>query len=304
MATPKGRTFKTPVRNPLQEGEQATQLMRQAYPGLYATQAEWNPQFAALEAQTGAARSAAETAAVRASGTSVRDAIRGASPEIAATGDALLSQLGQLGPSAIEGELTSQALADLRLGGALSPDEMREIVQGGRAADSARGLANGSASAAREVMNRAGAVSARRLQRQQAAAGVDALSQQRKAGDRSYVLNAGQQAMQFYDPYARIFGNGGSAVSGQVSGPAAGQPYLASAASTAAGNQSALLTTLGMKEDSRQFDINRIDTAKYTEMNRNDTNANAAAQRSASNKNAAVSAGAGIAAAAMLAFLI
>lgn len=278
--------FEAPMRNLLGEGRDALQLMREAYPSLYETQRAYNSKFAELEAQTGADRARAETAAVTASGTTVRDALRGASPEIAATGDALLAGIKGTGPSGIETELTNQALAELRMGGELSPDELRQVTQGSRAASSARGLGMGNAAAISEVMSRAGMAEARKGARRSFAAGVDANSQQRRASDNSYILNAGQAAMRDYDPYQRIYGRGGSQATGTVSGPSQFGNYLSASNNVGASNQDARLQAQKLQEERYQFGINRDDSNYWSQVNMNATNANAAAQRSSANSNA------------------
>ncbi len=300
----KEHEFEAPQRNLLAEGRDAIQLMREAYPALYETQSQWNPKFAELEARTGADRSRAETAAVTASGTSIRDAIRGASPEIAASGDALLAGIKGVGPSAIESELGNQALTELRKGGELSDDEIRQVTQGSRAASSARGLGMGNAAAISEVMSRAGAAEGRKADRRNFAAGVDANAQQRRASDNSYVLNAGQAAMRDYDPYQRIYGRGGSQATGSVSGPSQFGNYLEASSNVGHGNQLAQLQAQQLEEERYQFGINRADTAKYTAMDRADSMSNAASQRKANQTAGYVQAGASVASTALLAFAL
>lgn len=290
-----------PQRNLLEEGRQGLQLMQEAYPVLYNLQSQWNPQFAALEAQTGAARSQAETAAVKASGTSIRDALRGASPEIAASSDALLSGLKDVGASPLETELQQQAISDLKLGGQLSPEETRAAIQAARGASSARGLGQGTPAAVLEVLNRDAASRGRLDARRNFAAGVDANSNQRKSSDRSYVLNALNQSNAIFDPYQRMYGNGGSQASGQISGPAQFGNYLSASSNVGATNQSALLSGMQLQQDQAQFDINREDSYYFSEQNMINGNANAAAARKASMKQGMVTAGAGLAAAGIAA---
>jgi len=292
---------KVPQRNVLQEGRQGLQLMQEAYPALYALQEQWNPQFAAQEAQAGAARSAAETRAVNASGTSIRDAIRGGSPEIAASSDALLSGLKNVGASALEQEMQQQALTDLQRGGQLSPEEARAAVQAARGATSARGLGQGTPAAVLEVLNRDAASRGRMDARRNYAAGVDANSNQRMASDRSYVLNALNQSNAVFDPYTRMYGRGGSQASGQVSGPAQYGNYLSSANSVGATNQSALLSGMSLRQDQAQFDVNREDSYYFSNQNMINGNANAAAARQASMKSGLLSAGASLAGAGIAA---
>jgi hypothetical protein len=293
--------MKVPQRNLLKEGRQGIQLMQEAYPALYQLQSQYNPQFAQLEAQTGAARSMAETQAVNASGTSIRDAIRGGSPEIAASSDALLAQLKDVGASPLETELQQQALTDLKLGGQLSPEEARAAVQAARGASSARGLGQGTPAAVLEVLNRDAASRGRLDARRSFAAGVDTNAQQRKAGDRSYVLNALNQSDAIFDPYQRMYGNGGSQASGQISGPSQYGNYLSAATNAGATNQNAMLAGMQLDQDQKQFDINREDSYYFSNANMVNGNANAAAARKASMKQGMVTAGAGLAAAGIAA---
>jgi hypothetical protein len=278
-----------PQRNLLQEGRDGLQLMREAYPVLYSLQNEWNPQFAQLEARTGAARSQAETAGVQASGTSIRDAIVNASPEMQAGSTALLAQLGDVGASPLEQELQNQALSDLKMGGQLSPEETRAAIQSARGASSARGLGQGVPAAVLEVLNRDAASRGRLNDRRSFAAGVDTNSTQRKAGDRSFTLNAINQSQAMYDPYQRIYGSGGSQASGQVSGPAAYGNYLSAAGGVGTSNQNALLDMFRMNQAGYQFDTNRADSIAFSGVNLNNANANAAAARSNATTNALLS---------------
>ena len=227
-----------PQRSVLQEGRDALQLMQESAPQLLALQQDFGPQYAQAEVGTSVARAKAERDGVQQMGTSIRDAVVASSPEIAAATDQMQRQLANQGPSDIETELRRQAMQDLSLGGSLSADEVRQVTQGSRAAWSSRGLGMSQPGAVEEVMSRSAASDARRAQRQQFAAGVDTGTQQRQASDRAFTLNAGQAAVGMFDPYTRMYGRGGgSAQTGQYSGPQEFQPYLGSAANVAAGNQ-------------------------------------------------------------------
>lgn len=66
----------------------------------------------------------------------------------------LSSSMGNAAPSALFTELETQALADVRRGGELSPEESHEAAQGARAAWGARGLQGSVPAAFGEVLNR------------------------------------------------------------------------------------------------------------------------------------------------------
>jgi len=135
--------FEAPRRDVLAEGRQGLQLMEEAYPRLLALNERFGSAFARNEVDTAAARSAAEAGAIRSQYPTFRDAML-SSPEVAKANTTLQARMDELGPSAIEDELGRQALSELQLGGALTPEEQRAASQSARAAYSARGLANGS----------------------------------------------------------------------------------------------------------------------------------------------------------------
>lgn len=75
----------------------------------------------------------------------------------------------------IERELQRQALADLQLGRALSPEEERAATQQARAGMSARGLGTGTGALAAEVLNRDSAAAAREAARRNFAGSTNQL---------------------------------------------------------------------------------------------------------------------------------
>jgi hypothetical protein len=209
-----------------------------------------------------------------------------------------------MGPSGIETELKRQGLAELKLGGQLSPEEQRGAQQAARAAWSARGMATGTPAAIAEVLNRQSFADARQAGRRAFAGGVDTMSTARRASDVAGTGNIFNTMGAFWDPQQRIFGRGGSAVTGNVNMTGPYQPYLGAAGDVGQSNQQATLGTNAMNQAAQQWDQQRMDTNWYTMFNADETNRNAAAQRSASNTNAAIGAGAGALSAAALLFLM
>jgi len=108
---------------------------------------------------------------------------------------ALAARLGQIdemaaatgGTPEMTRLLDQEALQGLRLGGALSPEEVRQSEQGARAAFAARGLAMGKPGALAEILNRSSMSTGRLRERQGFAAS-------REAGNRQYVQSATQIA--------------------------------------------------------------------------------------------------------------
>lgn len=230
------KAWRAPQRNLLQEGRDALALMDEAYPRLLANEQKYGPEFAKSEVATARTRSEAESRAVTESGGRMRQAMLETSPEIAASTKAQLDRLGELGPSETENLLVQQTRDDLALGGRLNADEARTSDQATRAALSARGLATGTRAAIMEVMNRTDASTARLRGRQAAAAGVEGMVAQRKAGDATIANNIGNSLEGFWDPQQRMFGKGGSQVTGQVSGPSSYAPFLGAAGSVGSDN--------------------------------------------------------------------
>lgn len=268
---PSFSSFEVPQRSVLQEGKDALTLMKKAYPEIYGLRNKYDPKFAELEARTGEARANAELGAVNRMGGKIRDALRGANPGLAKADDAMQQQLDEMGPSDIEKELTQQTLAELKLGGALSADEIRNNQQGSRAAWSARGLSGSNSAMVDEVMNRTTYSNQRKSQRQASASAVDAQNQNRQAGDRAFTINTFNTQGAYYDPYQRIYGAGGSAVTGQVSGPNAFQPFLQSANAIGEGNQQA--TIAGMQlQSSREMALMEMNAQRENALMQRNSN--------------------------------
>lgn len=291
-------------RDLLKEGRQALQLMDEAYPRILATQQKYGKDFARTEVGIGEARGVAEAEAVGRSGGLMRESILKSSPEIAAANKAMMDRLGELGPSAIEREMNKQALEDLKLGGALSGEDVRLSSQSARAAMQARGLNGGRSAAVAEVLNRQTLADGRRNERRGFASGVDAQTQQRKAGDAAISNNTFNTLGAFWDPQQRLFGRGGSQVSGQISGPGSYFPFLGAAQDVGQGNQQTQLGILGMNQQAQQFEMNRQDSNYWSMMNMRASDRNAAANRSSATTNAWIGAAGGAAGLAALAFLL
>lgn len=294
--------FEAPRRNILQEGREGLQLAEEAYPRLLALNERFGSAFARNEVDTASARSAAEAGAIRAQYPEFRDAMLD-SPEVARANTALQGRFDELGASGIEQEMGRQALDELKLGGALTPEEQRAAAQSARAAFSARGLATGSPAAVAEVLARDSYGRTRQTERRAFAAGVDTQRTARKTADAASANNLFNTSTSFWDPQARLFGRGGSQVSGQVSGPSTFNPFLSASQNVGQGNQMAALQTNAINQAGEQFAQERNDSYYYTLFNAGQTNQNAAAARKSATTGAAISAGASIAAMAALAFL-
>lgn len=277
----KTKKIGAPQRSLLDEGREALQFLDEASPRLLANQQQYAPQFARSEAETAGARADAERGVIDSQYGQLRQSMLSGSPEISRANQAMTDRLGELGPSAIEGELQRQAVDELRLGGALTNDQRREADQSVRAALSARGLAAGTGAAVSEVLNRQSVSDARLAQRRAFAGGVDGMMQQRKSGDAAIANNTFNTLSSFWDPQQRLFGRGGSAVTGQVSGPQSFSPYLSAAANVGSGNQSAAMDAARINEQARQFDQAQAWEKQAFGMNRQDTQAAIAANNAA-----------------------
>lgn len=288
----------------LKVGREALQLQRESTPQQLALQQQYGADFARADVATANARAAGEMQGIQQSGAAFNAALRAGSPEIDAATRGITNNLGELGASDIEREQQRQALADLRLGGQLSAEETRTANQAARAAFGARGINRGNPAAIAEVMNREQFSNARRDQRRGYASAVDGQSIGRRNTDAAIANNAMGQLGAFYDPQQRLYGRGGSAVSGQVSGPGQGLPYLNTSAQIATANLQAQDAFMGRQQDQRQFDINRKDSYYFSEQNLANSNQNAAAARKASNTNGIMSAAGTAAGLAALAFLV
>lgn len=281
-----------PSRDLLTEGRQAIQLMGEAYPAVLGYQQQYGPDYARAEVATATARANAESDAIAKNYAGWRGSMMAASPEVAAATQAQMGQLQQLGPSAIETEANRQALADLKLGRDLSPEQIRDSQQGARAAASSRGLAMGMPAAVAEVMNRDAFATQRQNERRNYAAGVDAQSQQRRASDASIANNVGNSLYAQWDPQMRFFGRGGSMVTGQISGPSTFTPFLTAAGDVGRQNLDSQNAALERTQAMEQFQLQREDARTYYDLNRADTMANASATRKSNTTGAAIGAGA------------
>jgi len=294
--------FEAPRRDVLDEGRQGLQLMEEAYPRILALNERFGGAFARNEVDTARQRAAAESAAIKSDYPAFRESML-SSPEIAKANQTLQARMDELGPSEIEQEMGRQALDELKLGGALTPEEQRAASQAARAAFSARGLATGSPAAVAEVLARDSFGRQRQAERRTFAGGVDTQRTARKTADAASSNNLFNTSTAFWDPQLRLFGRGGSQVSGQVSGPSTFSPFLGASQAVGAGNQQAALYTNQLNQVGEQYAQDRADTQWYSLWNANQSNTNAAAQRKSANTSAAISGAASIAAMAALAFL-
>jgi len=217
-----------------------------------------------------------------------RQTMLDASPELRR----LVEMGDNLGPSAIESQLTRMAQDDLALGRSLSPEQERAAIQAARSGASARGMAVGMPTLAAEVLNRDAAASAREASRRQFAAGIDQMNQGRINSDRGF---AGQLAAGM-DPQARM-----QAVAAPDIGMASQQ--------TSTGNiWNAGMQTSAQNQALAQNHYNQatniLGSYYDAQMNQQFAQQNNRANAKAGNTQAAVSAGASIAAAAMIAFAI
>lgn len=288
-------------RDVLGEGRQGLQLMHEAYPQLLELQRKYGADFARSEVDIGEARGISEAAAVGRSGGLMRESILKTSPEIAAANQSMMDRLKELGPSQIEGELNKQALEDLRLKGSLSGEDIRSSQQAARAAMGARGMNSGRTAALSEVLNRQNFSDARKGERRQFASAIDAQVQQRKAGDAAISNNTFNTLGAFWDPQQRLFGRGGSQVSGQVSGPNAFAPYLGAAQDVGRSNQATSMGILGMNQAAYEFGINRADSNYWNQQNMMASDRNARSQRNSNLLGAGIGALGSIGGAAILA---
>lgn len=122
---------------------------------------------------------------------------------------ALNDAIASRGPSQLLTTMTGQAQAGLEDNGALTPEEERLAVQGGRAAMASRGLALGSGAALSEVLNRTQYVQQRQDRARAFAGGVEQLGQSSRGqdialsgvvqgaieGGRNFALGSNAQAM-------------------------------------------------------------------------------------------------------------
>jgi hypothetical protein len=268
-----------PKPKPLSKSaQQVVDIARGAYeaqPWLVKAQDEFGPKQAAAEAATAAARASGEAAGVASGYQSYYNSLMSSGEYKQAAGqfsDRMASS------NKIFGMLDKQAADELALGGQLTGDEQREVGQATRAAWSDRGLATSGRSAIDEVLNRVAASNARKDARR-AFAGQTAAQ-----GTAIATQNMNVAASQF-DPYQRMYGTGGSDVTGTLgtdqlfstyAGPmtdiyGADKSYAAAMAQIGSAEK---MQKLGFKNDLAMTKLN----AGYAQ---NIANTNASAARSA-----------------------
>lgn len=274
-------------RSLLQEGRDSLQLLREAYPTVAGLQEKYGERLASAEAAAAAARGQAEFDAIRRQGTGVYDTLTTATPLLGDAATALRAEIGQAGASEIEEELRRQALAELRLGGELDAYDRREAVQGARAAFQSRGLQYSSPAAVGEVLARTGMAQQRADQRRAFAGQVEGLTTAREGADRSFLLNTLNTGNAVFDPQQRLFGSGGSVVSGTAASTPSFDNALAAAGNVAAGNQAASLAAYDLYG---QQQMQQAEFAHDTAMTK--LNAGYASDISAANNKAGVTSGA------------
>lgn len=175
------------------------------------------PQVSELEATATTAQRTADIGDVEALGARATEAFRSANPQLAGIQDTLTARAQAGGGSAINDYLKQDALADLKRGGALSPDEERDVAQSARAAFNARGIARSDPGMFGEVLNRSRYANARLAERRQNAMAVDSQSLQREQYDSNLLGTTGQFLSQTSsDPFQAILGR--SAAPGGVQG--------------------------------------------------------------------------------------
>lgn len=249
------------MRNVIQEGRDAMTVLKEMFPQLVELYGQYGPGMAQAEEKTARARAAAQIAGVKELGPDMLAALESAVPELGQARGAIGRQLGELGPSAIESELSRQARADLALGGRLSAEQERASQQASRAAMSARGLSRGVPAAVLEVLNREQASQARLEQRRGFAGAMDAYTQNRRSGDRAFSQSALNTLNAVYDPMQRLYGQGGSQVSGMTGGQQIFGPYMNASQDVGRTNQQAAtqwaISQAQLAEQARQFDASQ-----------------------------------------------
>ena len=201
------------------EAKKIVDFSRAAYeaqPWLLKAQEEYAGRFGAAEAQSAGARSSSEAGQVASRYPAYYQALMDASPEYAAAADGFQTQAA--GANRMYALLNQQAGDDLELGGALNADQQREASQGARAAWSARGMGSSGRSAIDEVLNRVAMSDQRKQQRQ-------ATAMQVAAGGAAVASQNMNTASANFDPYARLFGKGGSQATGTLNSDGIFQPY-------------------------------------------------------------------------------
>lgn len=164
-----------PQRDLAQETEDTLRVLMMLQPEIFASEARWRPEYAVLDALI-----MQEVLSGRGGlldyheSTLIPYGIR----QTSAIRDADIADLERLGPRATEAllaadpnqqalmeELNRQAMEELRLGGQLSPDEIRDVTQATRAGYSDRGMIRSEEAILDEIMNRSSYQQARQAQR-------------------------------------------------------------------------------------------------------------------------------------------
>jgi len=167
--------------------------------------AELLPELTRAEARAAGSRAREETRQLNRGFPAFREALREHGPEQEQLLQGVLGQASSLGPSAIETELSSQALTGLQLQGQLSPADERASQQAARGGFAARGLLNSSPAAFAEVLNRQQFADARLNQRQSFAQAIDAGTNAREGAERGFGLQALSEVNRNFDPFRRFF---------------------------------------------------------------------------------------------------
>ena len=159
------------------------------------------------ESATNTQRRLADVADIEAMGPRIQSALRSANPEQYALLDQLSAEASAAGPTALETRLREQALADLELGGQLTPEQERMAIQDARQAFNDRGMLRGNAAMSAEVLNRFTARDSREQQRRQFAGQVAGLERQGMGMDRGFrAQTVGMWGATQADPVMAITG--------------------------------------------------------------------------------------------------
>ena len=222
------------------------------------------PRLTTAEAKAAAQRARIERDTVKKQGKATINSIFAASPDLKKAKNALFGQLKGIGPSAIEGELSNQALSDLRLGGSLSAEDQRMAQQAARSAFASRGLNQSNISAVGEVLNRQQYSDQRLNERRAFAGGVENMVQGREQGDRAFASTVYNQGFATLDPYQRVFG----AYSQQGGNPATlGQAFGAGSTNVQAGmNQNQFAANLNKSREELAAEIEQANLTRKSNM--------------------------------------
>jgi hypothetical protein len=165
------------------------------------------PRASALDATTATKQRTADIADVEALGPRAAAAFKAANPDQAALLAKLNEQALGTGASDIENELNKQAMSDLQLGGNISADENRNVQQYTRGIFQKKGLTNSNPAIFAEALNRSEFSRNRLNERRGFAQSVDQYSNERKGADRSFLGNVTQlNSSATLDPFMTILG--------------------------------------------------------------------------------------------------